>query len=134
MAVQDKNVHPDANFAKECHVIAIPTAVSQTGVVAASITPGYAYEVVRVRSYCRVKAGAVSGAVKVGGTFSVASVTFTQATEVAQTLSTTRSDNCGSATDAITVEYTSDGTGALTNGLVMVWIRPQPLNGQVYTA
>lgn len=131
MAVKDKNVKPDAVIASDKQVVAIVTAVSQSGVVAYSYTPGYRFQLTRVRSYCRVKAGTIAGAVKVSTRTAVTTVTFTQATEVAQTLSTTLANIQGSATDAITIEYTSDGTGALTNGFVVLEFRPLGMNGEI---
>lgn len=131
MAVKDKNVLPSAVIASDKQVVAIVTAVSQTGVVAYSYTPGYRFQLTRVRSYCRVKAGAVSGAVKISTRTAVTTVTFTTATEVAQTLSTTLANIQGSATDAITIEYTSDGSGVLTNGFAILEFRPLGMNGEI---
>lgn len=130
MAVKDRNVLPSANFAISRLVVPVVTAISQTSVVAFTYTPGFAFQIVRVRSYNKAKAGAVAGVLKVSTRSAVAAVTFTTATEVAQTLSTTLANVQGSATDAITLEYTSDGSGVLTNGGIVVEIRPQHMNGE----
>jgi hypothetical protein len=72
------------------------------------------------------KAGTVSGNAKIGSRTS-APLVFTAATEVAGVLSTTKADVRGSATEVLTIEYTTDGSGVLTNGFVIVELRPRPL-------
>lgn len=129
MAVKDRNVAKDAAVASDKAVVAIITAISQTGVVAFKYTPGYAFQITRIRTYNLAKAGAVSGNAKVG-TRTAAALTFTAATEVAHTLSTTLANIQGSASEAITIEYTTDGSGALTNGFVIIEFRPRPMNGE----
>lgn len=111
-------------------VIPLVTAISQTGVVAFKWTPGYRFQVARVRSYNLAKAGAVSGNVKVAANVAAA-IVFTSATEVAQSLSGTLSNLRGLNTDTLSLEYTTDGSGVLTNGLVIVEIRPFPMAGEV---
>lgn len=120
----DARISKAAAVARQRLAVALVTAISQTGVVAFSFTPGYAFEVVRVRSYCLLKAGTVTGKVKVSTREAVPALAFTTATEVGATLATTAADRKGSASDAITIEYTSDGAGVLTNGFVVVEIRP----------
>jgi hypothetical protein len=129
MAVKDRNVAKDAVVASDKAVVAIITAISQAGVVAFKYTPGYAFQVTRVRTYNLAKAGAVSGNLKIGTRTAVA-LTFTSATEVAHVLSTTLANVQGSASEAITVEYTTDGSGVLTNGFVVIEFRPRPMNGE----
>lgn len=130
--VRRVRVDPNDPVGHRLLIIPLITAISQTGVVSFSITPGYAFQVVRVRSYNLVKAGAVSGNLKVGGR-TAAALTFTSATEVAQTLSTTLANLRGSATEALTLEYTTDGAGVLTNGFVHVVTRPFPMHGEAST-
>jgi hypothetical protein len=55
------------------------------------------------------------------------------ATPTAAVLATTLAARRGSASEAIQLKYTSDGTGAATNLVVSVWIRPLPLDGEVYS-
>lgn len=129
MAVKDRNILPTAGIAQETVAPEIVTAVSLAGAVVFSYTPGHKFQVTRVRSFCRTKTGTVTATVKVGGR-TAASVTFTAATEVAQTLSTTLANLRGSASEAITIELTTDGTGALTNGKVVIAYRPHPMNGE----
>lgn len=123
--VTDRKVARSAAIAKDRIVVPLPTATSQTGVVAFKYTPGYAFRLERVRSYARVKADTISGKVKIATREAVPALSFTQATEVDQTLSTTDADVIGAANEAISLEYTSDGSGALTNGVVVIEIRPQ---------
>lgn len=131
MAVRDRHIDRDARVARETITIPLVTAVSQTDVVAHSFTPGFPFEVVAVSTYNSNKAGAVAGVLKVGGRTAVAAVSFTDETEVEQTVTDTVANRRGSAAEAITLEYTSDGSGALTNGSVSVTIRPLGLRGEI---
>lgn len=123
--VTDRKVARSAAIASQRIVVPLVTAISQTGVVAFKYTPGYAFRVVRVRSYALAKAGAVAGKVKVATREAVAALSFTTATEVGQTLSATDANVLGTSAEALSVEYTSDGSGVLTNGVVVIEIRPQ---------
>jgi hypothetical protein len=70
--------------------------------------------------------------VLIGSTSCLASaITPVAATPTAGTLSTTLANKQGSATAVLKAAYTSNGTGAATNGFVTVWIRPQHMNGEV---
>ena len=106
------------------------TAISQTGVVAFSYTPKFAFQIVRVYTYCLVKAGTVTCAISVGARTAVTSIAFTTATEVEGTLSTTRANIVGSSSEALTFAYTSDSSGVLTNGSIVAVIRPFPMHGE----
>jgi hypothetical protein len=128
--IRNQNVHKAADFVKQPLVAGIVTAISLTSAVVFSFLPGYKYEIARIRSFCRTKAGTVTAVVKVG-TRTAASITFTAATEVAQTLSTTLANLRGSATEAITIELTTDGSGVLTNAHLVITIRPRPLAGDL---
>lgn len=129
MAVKTRNVLPADPLAKDKISVALIVAISQTGVVSWKYTPAYDFQITRVRTYCLTKAGAVSGNLKVG-TRTACTLTLTAATEVSNTLSTTLANVQGSSTEAITVEYTTDGSGALTNGHVIIEVRPQHMNGE----
>ena len=130
MAVKDRNVLPSAVVASDKQLFVLVTAVSQTSQVAYKYTPGYDFQLTRVRSYCLTKAGAVSYVVKAGGRTAVSAGVFTAATEVGATLSATLANIQGSSTEAITVEYTTDGTGALTNGFLVLEFRSRHMNGE----
>lgn len=123
MRITDKHIHPGSAFAQQRIVAPLVTAVSLTAAVIFSFLPGYRFQITRIRSFCRVKAGTVTATVKVG-TRTAASITFTSATELAQTLSTTLANLRGTESEAITVEITTDGTGALTNGHLTLEFRP----------
>lgn len=135
MAVKDINVKKDANFARECVRLQIgTTAVSQTAKVPDSVTPGYAFEIVAVEVNALTVTATISVDVLIGATSALASVvTPVAATPTAGSLSTTLASKRGSATDILKVAYTSNGTGAATNAIATVWIRPLPLNGEVYS-
>lgn len=130
MRIRNQNVDPAAQIGRERIVVPLTVAISQTGVVSAKFTPGHKYQLVSVKTYCLTKAGAVAGVLKVGGR-TAATLTLTAATEVTATLSTTLANIRGSATEAITIEYTTDGSGALTNGLVILEYRPRPMAGDL---
>jgi hypothetical protein len=120
---------PTDPMASETVSATLVTAISQTGVVAWSLTPGFAFQITRIRTYCLLKAGVCTGNVKIG-TRTAAPLVFTSATELAAVLSTTLANLRGSATEAITVEYTTDGSGVLTNGGVFISYRPYPMRGE----
>lgn len=128
--IRTQNVRRGAGFAKRELVVPIITAISQTGKPCYSFIIGHAGQIVKVSTFNSAKAGAVSGTLKVGGRVA-APLVFTAATEVAGVLSATDANILFSATDAITIEYTSDGSGALTNGVVTVQIRMRPMNGDL---
>lgn len=128
MSVKDKHISKDSSVALQHLDAALVTATGLTDAVVYSFTPGYIFEIERIRSFCRAKAGTVTAVVKVGSR-TAASITFTAATEVAQTLSSTLANLQGSASEAITIELTTDGSGALTNGALIISIRPRGMHG-----
>ncbi len=130
MAIKDRNILPTAAFAKDRMVVPLNPAVSLTSAVMHSYTPGFRFIITRVRCFVRTKAGAVSYVVKVGGRTAVATGTVTAATEVGATLSATRANLIGSATEAITVEVTTDGSGAVTDGKIVIEFRAMPMIGE----
>ena len=130
MAVKDRNVLPSASIANKELVVPIITAISQAGVVCYKFQPAHDYQIVRVRSYCLLKAGTVTYAVLVGARTVLTGGVFTSATEVAGTISTTLANIQATSSEAITVTYTTDGSGVLTNGFVTLVFRPQHMNGE----
>lgn len=129
--LRNQGHHRTSDVPKKNLAVALVTAVSQTDLVAFKFTPGFRFEIVSVRSYNAAKAGTISYKVKAGTRTAVSAGVFTAATEVAATLSTTKANIRGSSSEAISVEYTSDGSGALTNGFVVIVYRPWPLNGEL---
>jgi hypothetical protein len=128
--LRNQGIHRAADFPKQHLHAPIITALSLTSAVVYSFTPGFAFRFARIRSFCRTKAGTVTAVVKVG-TRTAASITFTAATEVAQTLDALLANVKGSASEAITIELTTDGSGVLANAFVIMTIRPWPLNGEL---
>jgi len=131
MAVKDKNILPDAAVASRLVTINPVTAVSQSGVVIWSFTPGYAFQVSKCTTFCNTKAGTVTAALKVGSN-TASTLAFTAATEVTATLSSTLANLRGSSTDTITLALTTDGSGALTFPTINITFRPFPMNGEAY--
>lgn len=107
------------------------TATSQTGLEVDSFTPGFPFEIEAVEAYCTAITATASVDCLIGSTSALASaITPVAGTATAGTLSTTRANRRGSATDVVNIQYTTDGSGALTKGKVRVTIRPFPLNGE----
>jgi len=134
MAVKDTKIAADAKVAIERLVVPIITALTQSDVLALAFVPGHSFEIVDVQCYTRTEAGVVTADVKIQ-TVSVlnAALAFATATRVQGVLAAALAARRGSATDAINVHFTTDGSGVLTNGFVVVSYRPVPLNGEVAT-
>lgn len=130
MSIRDQDMHKAAITPRKCLVIPVITAIDLTDAVVYSFLPGYKFQLVASRSFCQTKAGAVAAVIKIGAR-TAASVVFTAATEVGQTLSTTLANLRGSATEAITIVLTTDHTGVLANSSITLQIRPYPLGGEV---
>lgn len=135
MAVQDQNVYKTASFARECiRLVMGSTSVSQADVEFDEVTPGFAFEIVRVEAYATAVTATASVTVKIGTTAALASaITPVAGTATAGTLATATADRRGSATDVIRGHYTTNGSGVVTNGRIAVWIRPVPLQGEAYS-
>lgn len=130
MKIRDQEVHPTAAFGRHRMAIALITAVSQAGVVAFSHTPGHKFQITKVSTYCLNVAATVSANLLVG-VRTAAALTWTAATESAATLSTTVANVRGSESEAITLQYTTNGSGVLTNGFVIVEYRFRPMAGDL---
>ena len=133
MAVKDRNVSPASNIGVKAIRLAIgTTATGQTAKVPDAVTPGFDFQVVRVEANALTVTATISFDVLIGSTSCLASaITPVPATPTAGTLSTTLANRKGSSTAILKAAYTSNGTGAATNGFVTVWIRPQHMNGEV---
>jgi hypothetical protein len=134
--VTDTKIHKSAKVAEKELIVALVTAVSQTDAVAFEYTPGFDGQVVAVRTWNRTKAGTVTlnvrtgGAAYANGRAVITSLAVASATEEAGVLSTTLANLRFSKTEKIRVAFTTDGTGALTNGFIVLVVRPRPLNGE----
>jgi hypothetical protein len=134
MAVKDSKIAADAKVAIERLVIPIITAVSITDLIAFAFVPGHPFEIVGAQCYARTEAGTVTADVKIQTVSALNAVmAFATGSRVDAVLATALASRRGSATDAINVHFTTDGTGALTNGFVVVSYRPVPLQGEVAT-
>lgn len=135
MAVKDINVQKAANHAKE--LVRVHLGVSATGQAAKlvdSVTPGFAFEVVKVEVMALTVTAVISVDVQIGGATALAGpVTPVAATPTAGVLAATLAAKRGTAAEAIQLKYTTDGAGAATNLIASVWIRPIPLDGEVYS-
>lgn len=105
-------------------VVPIITAVGQADVKAFGMVVGFAFRIVRVDTYCLLKAGVVTAQVKIGAVSALAAnAVITSAAPVnAPLVGGAAKFRGGKATDAINVHYTTDGAGVLTNGFVIVTI------------
>jgi len=135
MAVKDINVAKNANHAKELvRLVLGVTATGQAAKLVDAVTPGFAFEVVKVEVMAVTVTATLSVDVQIGGATALnAAVTPVAATPTPGVLAATLAARRGSATEAIQLKYTSDGTGAATNLVVSVWVRPLPLDGEVYS-
>jgi len=135
MPIHDRSIKRDAHVAEKELAIQLITATGQTAVKALGFTPGHAFQIVKVKTWCSAVTATATADVKIGGTSALnAAATFTANTENAATLSGTLANVQGSSTDQITVTYTTDGTGALTNGRVVVVYRIFPLAGDGFVS
>lgn len=129
MSVKDSNVAITAKTPRKSMEVGITTAVSLAGVVVFKCTPGYRFRLVGASDFARTVTAAITYVVKIGGRIAVASVAPVAATETVRSLSATLANLRGSATEAITVELTTDGSGAATNLTLLLQIRPLGLAG-----
>lgn len=132
MAVTDAKIHPNNKSARQPIAVPIITALSQTDLKALSHVLGFKFEVVAVHVWATAVTATISVNVKIGTTSVLTgAITPVAGTEVVGTLAASRLTRRGSATDALNVEYTTNGSGAATNLRVTVWVRAYPLNGEV---
>jgi hypothetical protein len=124
MGVRDINIERTAQTPRKILIVPIVTAISQTGVVFWKFTPGYAFRITKIRSFARTVTGTITSVVKVSTRTAMAAAAPVAATDTNHTLSTTAANLRGSATDAITLELTTDGSGAATNLAYHIEIRP----------
>lgn len=130
MGVKDRNVIPTAILPRKVTEIFVNPAINQTSIIVYGYVAGYRHQLVRASSWCRTKAGAVTYVVKVGGRVAVAAGAFGAGVHTVASLSATLANLQGSATDIITIEVTTDGTGAVADGRIFLEWRPRPLDGE----
>lgn len=130
--ISDYKMDPNGKAALKCVRLGIgTTATGQTAKVPDSLTPGFPFEVVAVEANALTVTATISFDVLIGATSCLASaITPVAATPTAGTLTTSKTTRRGTATDILKAAYTSNGSGAATNGYLTVWLRPRPLNGE----
>lgn len=135
MSVRDRHMSKTGYTARKCITLHIgTTATSQTGKKTDGTIPGFAFEVTRVEVNALTVTATISVDVQIGTTSVLTgAITPVAATPTAGTLSSTLASTRGDATEAINVLYTSNGSGAATNAVVRIWVRPIPQNGEVYS-
>lgn len=131
MSVTDAKLNPAAKSVTKVLTVPIITAINQAAVKAMSFTPGHRFEVVSVKVWSTAITATITADVKIGATSVLTgAVTPVAGTEVSGALVASRTARRGSASDALNIEYTTNGTGAGTNLRVTVTYRVYPLNGE----
>ncbi len=116
--------------------IVVPV-ISATGVTDGNVVvtlPGYGFTVERVESFCRTYTATLTYDVLVGSNVVVNDAAFATNTRTPAAFAsgfTKAHARRGGATTTLTVRYTSNGTGALVNGQVVIYLRPYPQSGEV---
>jgi len=127
--IVDTDVSPVSQVGGEKLDIALNPATGLSGVAEWQYTPGFQFQITRCKAWCRVKTGTVTVTLVVQGR-TAASLTFTGGSENNATLSTTLANIRGSKTEAIQLIVTTDGTGNLAGGHVVLEFRPWPMAGE----
>lgn len=131
MSIKTYKISSDNKVALECidlHVGA--TTVAKTDQESDQVTVGYPFEVVSAEVYCTAITADSTVEVLIGSTSVTGDITPVAVTPTAGTVSSTLASKRGDATDVLKLTYTTDADGAITNGRVRVWVKPQGLNGQ----
>lgn len=124
MAVTDRMMHARGKTAIKYISVPVTAVISQTALAVWKHTFGYPFQVTSVHTFCSGEAGTVSADVQIGTTSVLASApAFTAGTEVTGTLGAA-TVTVGTSTQALSILYTSNGTGTTTNGHVVVGVRP----------
>lgn len=131
--IKDYKLDPAGKIALKCLKLSLGTsAVSQTALLSDAVTPAFPFKVERVEVMATAVTATISVDVQIGSTSVLsAAITPVANTPTAGTLSATTANRIGSATGILKLKYTSNGAGAATALHAYVWIRPQPLNGEV---
>jgi hypothetical protein len=130
--IQDKAIESTAGVRLKPITIPIVTALSLSGVTVASIKPGFSGIVERIEDFARTVTSSITyNAYKGSTTLLTGNATPVAATRTDRALTTTLADTKFTSSDVLNIKITTDGTGAATNLLVTVWVRPFPMNGEV---
>lgn len=129
--IKDYKMDPAGGSAVHTLAFPITTAVSQTGLLAGAWTPGYRFQIRKVSVFATAVTATITADVQIGGTTVLTGqITPVAGTETAGTLVSTPATLRGSSSGQIQVKYTTNGTGAATNLVVRVQIRPYPCAGE----
>jgi hypothetical protein len=137
MGIRSRNVKKTAAFALEPVTLVLgTTAISQTGKRTQGTTIRYPFQVVAVEAYALTVTATISVDVQIGSTSVLsAAITPVADTPTAGVLSATVANTQStSASSVLSLKYTSNGSGAATNGVVTVWIRPLGMEGDPISA
>lgn len=134
MAVRDIKLQPDSAVAPRLLPISLEgMAVSQTGRRIFVFRPGFEFLLQPAQLFARVVAGTVAISVKIdnGGTVTTAITALAPITDdIATSPVPTVALGHGNADALIIVEYTTNGTGDVSDGVLTLAFRPFPLNGE----
>lgn len=133
MAIKDSKIPVGAATPlKPIRLMLGTTATSQTAKQVDGVKIPFDFKVHSVEVNALTVTAGITVDVQIGSTSVLASaITPVAATPTAGTLSTTQANRKGASGAVVALKYTSDGTGAATNGIVTVWVRPRPLNGEL---
>lgn len=131
MSVTDFKMNKAANSPKQSHNIPILTAVGQTALLVGAWTPGFRFQIDKVSVMATAVTATITVDVQIGGvSVLTGQITPVAGTETAGTLTATLATLRGKSTDQLQVKYTTNGSGAATNLVTTVQIRPYPLDGE----
>lgn len=134
MGVRAAQVLKDDPLGQKVLAFAIVTAVGQADVKAFSFKSGHPFMIVAVSCYTRLITAAVTVRVKISGVaVQAADIVPIAGAETAAVLAAAFNARMGSKNDTIEGNYTTDGTGLLTNGYLIIVYRPMPMNGDGFT-
>lgn len=105
-------------------VVPVITAVGQSDKVAFAAVLGYAFRVVGVQIFCSAVTVVVSAVVKIDDTEVCTETDFVADTRTDCAVNAAAGKGGGKDAE-LSVEYTSDGDGALTNGFVVITVEPR---------
>lgn len=132
MSVTDLKINKNALAATHSQAFPITTALSQSALKVGAYSPAKRFQVTRVTVFATAVTANITVDVQIDGvSVLTGQITPVAGTEVVGTLVAATKTLRGSATSQLQVKYTTDGTGAATNLVARVQIRPWPLNGEI---
>lgn len=136
MSIGSRNCERTASFALEPITFQLgTTAVSQTGLKTAGMTVKYAFQIVSAEVFCVTTAATITVDVQIGAVSALAApVAPVAATPTNLPLSATLANTQSKVPAVLNLLYTSNGSGAATNAVVTVWVRPLGMHGDAYRA